>query len=206
MKNLVAHEINKMIDTVPTPKATLWERVKEWWALRGMPRGQRVWALGFKPINHAQLETRFSLALINKQLASKLIQNELDGKGLKLADVEISGFTVYSALKAISFSWTLKDKTRVVDGAYTGYCNSHWNIALQKAVVKVVALDRYIGERIPKRCMADIARAKSWGLGKMYVAYPAVEEIPQKDPIILAKWDGAIGESGSTYIEVSWWE
>jgi hypothetical protein len=49
-------------------------------------------------------------------------------------------------------------------------------------------------------------RAKAFGVRDFYVAYPVIDQTPQADPIIVAKWEGEIGKEGSTMLEISWWE
>ncbi len=211
MENAIQTELDKEIKSLTAPEAapvTLWTRIATWWALRRMPKGQRMWALGFKPVNRAQLRERFSLDLIAKQLNKETYDRKLREKGLSTVDVEISDVTTFSSMRDVYFRWkvlptSIHFNTKV---SQSGYEHLEWAPRLQEAVIKMVPLSEYIGDRIPSRCMADVKRAKAWGCGKMYVAFPAIQEVPQRDPVILTKWSGGLEDSDATFLEISWWE
>lgn len=73
-------------------------------------------------------------------------------------------------------------------------------------IVKIEALDAYMGDEIPARVLESLDVAREAGLTDFHVAYPVIEvkevtvtQEQQKDPVLLAKL-------GDRYLEIDMWE
>ncbi len=204
MENSIQTEINSLIENTPAARMSLWSRIKfrilSWWALRSLPKGQRMLKLGFKAVNMTQLGERFSLSVLNRMPLEKAIQDYCKTRNLKRDAVAIKEVIWYRDIGKAHVDLIMLDDSEhipllLVEGIGNG-----------EAVVKIIPLSKYIGDEIPARVMNDIRRAKSYGLSGFHVAYPAMENIPQNDPVVVCKWDGPLGEANSTMLEISWWE
>jgi len=190
---------------VPASRMGFFASLTTYWNLWRMPRGQRMWALGFKPVTPAEIETRLSIALINEKILRPQVEIAIitslrrsNVSHTNISEIEIFGVVWYRSIRSIGFNFSVPKMPVVLYGTVEQYG--------QLAIVKYSKLKEYIGDRIPQRCLDDMKRAKAFGVRDFYVAYPVIDQTPQTDPIIVAKWEGEIGKEGSTMLEISWWE
>jgi len=173
--------------------------LRAWWEWRSLPKGQRFVKSGFKSITMAQLRERLGVNAMNKSPATDHRWKWLEGKGLDMS-------TVDKIVTTMAFS-TMMDSFRVYFKDGTNQHYSPMDVKRETSViVKLEALSTYVRDEIPARCLQSVKRAKRMGLSQFHVAFPVMEEVPQRDPIILAKWEGKVGEENSVYLEIDMWE
>lgn len=202
----VAQEIEAMTGAktaVAVEGVTLWQRmiawVAAWWALRSLPKGQRYVRAGFKAITMSQLQERLGVNAMNASPALDQRWQWLKAHGFDMSTVEkIVTTSTFSSL-IDSFNVVFKDGREQ-------WFSPHERRQDIRAAVKMEALSDYVRDEIPARCLASVKKAKTMGLKSFYVAFPVIEAVPQKDPIIVARWTGKVGDEDAVYLEIDMWE
>lgn len=133
------------------------------------PLGQRLLKLGIKPVTDSDLRKHFCCDQIaekaNRKLAEKAKKSWKDYK------------KEHEPLPSNVFTMMWRSFP-VPDSQPTWYTCS----------VKTKPLDEYMEQEIPDYCIDQIEEARGFGFKDFEVAYPVLEEAPQLDPVILAKF------------------
>lgn len=210
----IQSEIDQMVGTETKTTAPAKEQtsfILRWFAawkerreIRKLPRGQRFIRAGFKAVTLGQMRERFAIDAINARRWDKEIAACLANRKINPDEIHITAVSGYPTQGKFFLKWIYKGSG--CDGIES------LNIPITKeraeAVVKIVALAEYIQDRIPDRVLHDIKRAKEMGLKacEIYVAFPAIEMVPEQDPIVIFPWEGKVGEPNTVYLELGYWE
>lgn len=68
-----------------------------------------------------------------------------------------------------------------------------------RCVVKIEDIENYTEDVIPDRVIEKVDKLRDWGVKDLRVAYPVLDYTTQKDPILLAYFDGKV-------FEIDYWE
>lgn len=152
-----------------------------------VPLGQQLLNAGFKPITMAQMRERFACDLVSKR------EKEAAKKACE-DFCEDYNKTHFWKLRVIESSWKRS--------FFANFNNDSTEKIFphKECNVKIQPLDTYIQDKIPDRCLESIQKARDIGLKEFFVAYPILEEVVLRDPIILGRLDK------ETLIEIDFWE
>jgi hypothetical protein len=155
-----------------------------------LPTGQKLARSGFKEITYNQLEDRLLIKKLNKIEKNKVISKIKEENPIAIIDDEEDNrFQVF---------YYKSELHRLL--SITGLYNAVAVHVDNQVVVKLDKLDFYMKDTIPDRCLKSVEKAKSLGLTNFVVAYPAIEDMTLKDPIILSRIDR------NTFVEIDMWE
>lgn len=200
-------KVAQEIDSLTTPKTV------EGRALR-IPEGQKTLRAGFKAINHQGLRDRFACDKVQEALDKAVIDSVIRGKGFDPEYAEIIETQYWRNIhkcmvKFRPYSWRFSLFGKRVKSFGSTICEFPERHDLKECRVKIEKVDEYIADKIPDRCLESLHKAMEAGRewDTFRVAYPVIELLPQKDPILLSVIGTEFSDlDRNTYLEIDMWE
>ncbi len=194
-------------------------------SLMKYPLGQRLLRAGFKAVTQKQLEERFCCAQIMKNInegnwESILKKTEIKKKELEKDDYEILGIKEYPNGDPETMNqglwggkdWSIIPHIEILHKSKEG-CERKFAVQADKphklCVVKSENAETYIGDLMPDHVVDTMNACKEIGVNKFEVCYPAIEDVPQKDPVLVAMFEQKDSKGNifnTQWIELSMWE
>jgi hypothetical protein len=172
-----------------------------------LPLGQKILRAGFKRLTMADLQARFALDAVNRRLDEEMVAayplpDNIDPKRViarRITRTYREAPPDFAADLAPAGGWFQRAQTIKVSiprGA-SGF---------RRARVCIDPLESYIGDVIPDRVYSSMAKAIALGFKRdlFAVAYPVIEAVQLKDPILVYPWPTATNPD--QYLENDMWE
>jgi len=177
-----------------------------------LPMGQRLLKEGFKETNIQKMREIFACdAITEKYRQDFLAEVKKKYKNPKYMEVTFHFSSSESYDNASNFikhgnSFTVGYRTDITKGWFGNYIQAtRYEIFefTEKCILKRETVDGYMG-KIPEQALKNMKIAKDIGIKKFWVFYPAVEDIPEKDPILVGVIPNL--DNTTTMVELYYWE
>jgi len=180
-------------------------------SIGNLPLGQKLLALGIKPVTYNDLRVHFCADELEKKMNAPILYEERKTRVLKNWETHQDKRKYRRKLKKHLESkpafmktekWE-KEKGRLEEASKTGeykgddyYLYHMASLSLgfnmfsshrYQVTIKYQKIDEYMEDTIPQYCLDQIEQAKQIGMDNFEVAYPVVEEVKQPDPVIISR-------------------